>query len=108
MDDPTGERARRGVLGQFWEYLWRTDAEDVADPDRSVEAAWLPSWQGQMVVDELIADGIPAVVTDDFNINMTMYSREPMGRIFVTEDRLAEATAVIEDILGHAPRHRPL
>ncbi len=99
---------RRGVWGQFWEYLWRTGDEDTADPDRSVEAAWLPMWQSQMVTDELIESGIPAVVTDDFNLNMTMYSREPMARIFVTEDRHGEAVELIEEILGHPPRHRPL
>lgn len=96
------------MLGQFWDYFWRSADEDTADPERSVEAAWLPMWQSRMITDELVASGIPAVVTDDFNLNMTMYSREPMARIFVTEDRLAEAAAVIEEILGHPPRHRPL
>jgi len=31
-----------------------------------------------------------------------------MSRIFVTEDRQAEAQQLVEDILGHAPRRRPL
>ncbi len=100
--------SKRGVLGQFWDYFWRKSDENTADPDRSVEAAWLPLWMSQMVTDELVASGIPAVVTDDFNLNMTMYSREPMARIFVTEDRYAEAAELIEDTLGPPPRHRPL
>lgn len=61
-----------------------------------------------MVTDELVADGIPAVVVEDYNINLTMYAREPMSRIFVTEDRRADAEAVVEEILGHPPRKRML
>jgi len=61
-----------------------------------------------MVTEELVAAGIPAVVVDDFNLNLTMYTREPMSRIFVTEDRQAEAQELVEDILGHPPRRRPL
>lgn len=108
MHDEPAKESRRGVLGQFWDYFWRKDDEDTPDAGRSAEAAWLPLWQSQMITDELVASGIPAVVTDDFNLNMTMYSREPMARIFVTEDRLAEAVEIIEEILGHPPRHRPL
>ncbi|MFK7917810.1 MAG: hypothetical protein AB8G14_07010 [Ilumatobacter sp.] len=102
------QRPRQGVWRSFWEYFWRSADEETADPERTVEAAWLPLWQSQMITDELIASGIPAVVTDDFGLNMTMYSREPMARIFVTQDRVVEATAVIEEIIGHPPRHRPL
>ena len=61
-----------------------------------------------MVADTLVEAGIPAVMSEDFSINLTMYAREPMARIFVTEDRHAEAEALIEDILGHPPRHRGL
>lgn len=61
-----------------------------------------------MVTDELVADGVPAVVVEDYNINLTMYAREPMSRIFVTEDRRADAEAVVEEILGHPPRKRML
>ena len=77
-------------------------------PDKTVEAAWLPQWLSRMVTDELVAAGIPAVVVDDFNLNLTMYSREPMSRIFVTEDRRDEAQELVEEILGHEPRRRPL
>ena len=55
---------------------------------------------GRMVTEELVAAGIPAVVVDDFNINLTMYSREPMSRIFVTEDRQAEA----RELVGRKPQ----
>ena len=78
------------------------------DPDKTVEAAWLPQWLSRMVTEELIAAGIPAVVTDDFNLNLTMYTREPMSRIFVTEDRREEALDLVAEILGHEPRRRPL
>jgi hypothetical protein len=37
-----------------------------------------------------------------------MYSREPMARIFVTEDRKADARVIIEDITGHPPPARHL
>lgn len=106
MNDEQGPP--EGIWRSFWKYFWRSADEETADPERTVEAAWLPMWQGQMMTDELIASGIPAVVTDDFSLNMTMYSREPMARIFVTEDRAVEAAEIIEEMLGHPPRHRPL
>ena len=77
-------------------------------PDKTVDAAWLPQWLSRIATDELVAAGIPAVVVDDFNLNLTMYSREPMARIFVTEDRRDEAQELVEEILGHPPRRRPL
>lgn len=61
-----------------------------------------------MMTDTLVQAGIPAVWNEDFSIHMNMYSREPMGRIFVTEDRKAEAEALIEEITGVAPIHRKL
>jgi hypothetical protein len=61
-----------------------------------------------MIVDELVAEGIPAVMAEDFSIHLTMYSREPMARIFVTEDRKADAQVIIEDITGHPPPARHL
>ena len=51
-----------------------------------------------MLADMLISEGIPAVWSEDFNIHLGTYSREPMGRIFVTEDRKAEAEEIIEDV----------
>ncbi len=96
------------TLGELWDWIRGRDPVAPPSPDKTVEAAWLPQWQSRMVTDELNAAGIPAVVVDDFNLNLTMYSREPMSRIFVTEDRRDDAQQLVEDILGHAPRRRPL
>ena len=63
----------------------------------------MPFWQAQMLVDELIADGIPAVMTEDFGVTVSMYNRETMARIFVTEDRKAEAEALIDRDHRHPP-----
>jgi len=76
------------------------------DPQRSVEAAWLPMWQAQLVVHELTEREIPAVVSEDHASRMIGMSREPMARIFVMEPLLAAAKAAIEEITGHPPaRH---
>jgi hypothetical protein len=96
------------TFGEAWDWLRGRDPLPPPNPERTAEAAWVPTWQGQMLTDELVASGIPAVVVEDFGINLSMYSREPMSRIFVTEDRKAEAEALVEEILGHAPRHRGL
>jgi hypothetical protein len=94
--------------GELWDWILGRDPLPPVSPDKTVEAAWLPQWLSRMVTDELVAAGIPAVVVDDFNLNLTMYSREPMSRIFVTEDRRDEAQELVEEILGHEPRRRPL
>ena len=78
------------------------------NPDRTVEAAWVPHWQAQMIVDALVAEGVPAVASEDFAIHLLTDHRGPMARIFVTEDRKAEAQAIIEEILGHPPATRRL
>jgi hypothetical protein len=96
------------TFSELWDWIRGRDPVAPPSPDKTVEAAWLPQWISRMVTEELVAADIPAVVVDDFNINLTMYSREPMARIFVTEDRAAEAKELVEDILGHPPRHRPL
>ncbi len=96
------------ALRDAWDWLLGRDEPPPPDPERTVEAAWLPTWQGPLVTDALIAEGIPAVVVEDFSINLTMYTREPMSRIFVTEDRKSEAESLIAEILGHEPRHRGL
>jgi hypothetical protein len=56
----------------------------------------------------LNTQGIPAVSTDDFVLNPMLHSREPMARVFVTEDRKAEAREVMTDILGYPPTIRDL
>ena len=93
---------------EAWDWLLGRDEPAPPSPDRTVEAGWVPLWQSQIITDELIAQGVPAVTTDDYAINPMMTTREPMARIFVTEDRKAEAEEIITDILGHEPRHRGL
>jgi hypothetical protein len=89
-----------------WHWVFGKHEPKPADPNRTVEAGWVPQWMAPMIVEELVAQGIPAVTTDDFNLNPYMNSREPMARVFVTEDRKDEAREVITDILGHPPAQR--
>ena len=84
------------------------DEPKPPNPDRTVEAGWVPAWQSQMICDELNAEGVPAVVTEDYGLNPLMSASEPMARIFVTEDRQAEAQEIITEILGHEPRRRDI
>jgi hypothetical protein len=91
-----------------WHWVFGKHPPRQPDPDRTIEAAWVPQWMAPMVAEELVAQGIPAVSSDDFNINPLLTSREPMARIFVTEDRLAEAREIIAEILGHPPATRDI
>jgi hypothetical protein len=75
------------------------------DPDRSVEAAWVPLWQAQLILHELTEREIRAVVSEDFSSHLAFGVREPMARIFVMEPLLAAAEAVIEEVTGEPPRH---
>ena len=94
------------TLRSAWHWVFGKHLPNPPDPDRTVEAAWVPFWQARMIADELVASGIPAVMAEDFGLHLTMYSREPMARIFVTEDRKAEAQAVITEITGTPPATR--
>lgn len=76
------------------------------DPDRTVEAAWLPMWQAHLVLHELVEREVHAVLSEDHTSHMIMMAREPMARIFVMEPELAAAEAVIEEILGFPPAHQ--
>lgn len=96
------------TLKSAWHWVFGKHEPKPPNPDRTVEAAWLPLWQAQYVTDELVAQGVPAVWNEDFNIHIGVYQREPMARIFVTEDRRAEAEEIVEDITGLEPRHRKL
>jgi hypothetical protein len=89
-----------------WHWVFGKHEPKPPDPDRTVEAGWVPQWMAPMIVEELNAQGVPAVTTDDYNLNPYMNSREPMARVFVTEDRKAEAREVMTDILGHPPAQR--
>ena len=83
-----------------WHWVFGKHLPKPPNPDRTVEAGW--------IVDELNAQGIPAVTSDDYSLNPMMTSREPMARVFVTEDRKAEAREVMTDILGHPPATRQI
>ena len=96
------------TLRGAWNWVFGKHPPKPPNPDRTVEAAWVPHWQAQMIVDTLVSAGVPAVMTEDFGIHLTMYRREPMARIFVTEDRKAEAQEIVEEILGHPPATRRL
>lgn len=91
------------TLRGAWNWVFGKHPPRPADPDRTIEAGWVPQWMAPMVIDELAAQGIPAVSTDDFGLNPLMHQREVMARVFVTEDRRDDAVAVLTDILGHAP-----
>ncbi len=52
--------------------------------------------------------GLITVVNEEFSVHLTTYTREPMARIFVTEDRKAEARALIEEVTGQPPAERKL
>jgi hypothetical protein len=91
-----------------WHWVFGKHPPKPPDPDRTVEAGWVPQWMAPMVVEELVAQGIPAVSADDFALNPMMHSREAMARIFVTEDRRVAAREVMTDILGHPPNARDL
>ncbi len=90
-----------------WHWVFGKHEPKPPNPDRTVEAGWVPQWMAPMIVDELKAQGVPAVTTDDYNLNPYMNSREPMARVFVTEDRKAEAREIMTEILGHRPRPAP-
>ena len=91
-----------------WNWVFGKHPLDPPNPDKTVEAGWVPVWQGPMLTELLKNEGVPAVWVEDFNLNMGVYNREAMARIFVTEDRKAEAEAIIEDFTGTSPRHRKL
>ena len=103
------ERGSQALMPTFrgaWHWVFGKHEPKPPNPDRTVEAGWVPQWMAPMIVDELNAQGVPAVTTDDYNLNLYMNSREPMARVFVTEDRKAEAREVMTEILGHPPAQR--
>jgi hypothetical protein len=76
------------------------------DPDKAVEAAWMPIWQAHLIMHELGERDIPAVLSEDHTSHMIFTAREPMARIFVMEPLRAEVEAVIEEITGFPPAHQ--
>jgi len=73
------------------------------NPERSVEVAWLPMWQAQLVVHELWEAEVPCVLVEDMTSHLRLASFQPMARIFVMEPRREVATAVIEPVTGQQP-----
>lgn len=96
------------TLREAWHWVFGKHAPRPPDPQRTVEAGSVPQWLAPVAIDELVAQGIPAVATDDFALNPTMRSMEPLARIFVTEDRRDDARDVLTDLLGHPPVKRRL
>jgi hypothetical protein len=96
------------TIRSAWHWIFGKHLPRPPDPERTVEAGWVPVWQAPMLVDELVTAGIPAVWTEDFGLNPMLYHREAMARIFVTEDRKAEAESLIADVTGLPPAHRPI
>lgn len=86
-------------------FRWAFGRHEVRPPDanRSIEAAWLPLWQAQLVLHELWEREIPAVQSEDFTSHLRFGAREPMARLFVMEPRLAEAIEVITSVIGEEP-----
>ena len=64
--------------------------------------------QAQLVLHELWERDVPAVVSEDFPSPLRFGAREPMARIFVTEDRRAEAEARVGEFLTIEPGTRVL
>ncbi len=84
---------------------WAFGRHEIRTPNAecSIEAAWLPLWQAQLVLHELWEREIPAVQAEDFTSHLRFGAREPMARLFVMEPRLAEAIEVITSVIGEEP-----
>ena len=87
----------------FFQWVFGRHEPRPPDADKSIEAAWLPLWQAQLVLHELWERDIPAVQSEDFTSHLRFGSREPMARIFVMEPRLADALDVITSVIGEEP-----
>jgi hypothetical protein len=87
----------------FFQWAFGRHEPCPPDADKSIEAAWLPLWQAQLVLHELWERDIPAVQSEDFTSHLRFGSREPMARIFVMEPRLADALDVITSVIGEEP-----
>ncbi len=87
----------------FFQWAFGRHEPRPPDADKSIEAAWLPLWQAQLVLHELWERDIPAVQSEDFTSHLRFGSREPMARIFVMEPRLADALDVITSVIGEEP-----
>ena len=87
----------------FWN--WAFGRHTVREPhaERTVEAAWLPLWQAQLVLHELWEEEIPAVLSEMDGIGLAAQQVGRLARIFVMEPRLAAAISVITSVIGEEP-----
>jgi len=88
------------MLGRLWRWMTDPNPPEVRQ-DRTVELAWLPLWQAQLVIHELWENGVPCVMVEDFSSHLRMAAMQPMARIFVMEPRRAHALTVVEAVTGN-------
>ena len=82
-----------------WNWIFGKHPPRPPDPERTVEAAWLPMWQAQLVLHELWEREVPCVVSEDFTSHWRGGSSEPILHIFVMEPRLALVTFTMIPIM---------
>jgi hypothetical protein len=102
-DGPDGADAPASLnpFRRLW--VWLHSPSPPPKPDATVEVAWLPLWQAQLVLHELWQREIPSVMSEDHSSHLRFGAREPMARIFVIAARAKLATEVIEDVIGEPP-----
>jgi hypothetical protein len=100
-------RGAASVAGRTADDRPAATAGDV-DRDRTVEIAWLPLWQAQLVVHELWERDIPVAMAEDHTSHLRLAALQPMARIFAMSGRAAAARRVVEELIGEPPlpQHR--
>jgi hypothetical protein len=84
-------------------WTWLHSPSPPPKPDATVEVAWLPLWQAQLVLHELWERSIPSVMSEDHTSHLRFGAREPMARVFVIAARAELAARVIEEVTGQPP-----
>jgi hypothetical protein len=95
-------------VGRLVRWLLGPDEPRVPGPEETVEVAWLPLWQCQLVLHALWEADIPAVVSEDHTSHLRFAALVPMGRIFVLGFRLEAARTLVAEVIGDepVPQHR--
>ena len=95
-------------MGRLVRWLMSPAEPRVPGPDETVEVAWLPLWQCQLVLNALWENDVPAVMSEDHTSHLRFAAIEPMARIFVLGFRLEAARKVVTDVIGDDPvtQHR--
>ena len=95
-------------MGRLVRWLMSPAEPRVPNPDETVEVAWLPLWQCQLVLSALWENDVPAVMSEDHTSHLRFAATEPMARIFVLGFRLDAARAIVTEIIGDEPvtQHR--